>query len=160
MIINKKATTPDTLCIGLTDSPIGLLGYLLEKYSMGSFDKEKIIGSKDGNLGAFDRDELLDIVTYYWMTNSISTSCRFYKTNLGVKKSAMKAKLAKYPTPIRVAVGVQYFKNEVYTYPQSLLRLSYPKLVRFNLMKVGGHFANFENPDLCAKDFIEFIKSL
>ncbi len=136
------------------------MGYLLEKYSFGSFNKEeKIIGSKDANLTSFDRDELLDIVTYYWMTNSISSSCRFYKTNVGVKKSVMKAKLAKYPTTTRVRVGVQYFKYEVFSYPESLIRIAFPKLVRFNLMKVGGHFANFENPDLCAQDFIEFIKN-
>ena len=137
-----------------------MLGYLLEKYSLGSFNKEnQVIGSKDGNLSAFDRDDLLDIVTYYWMSNSISSSCRFYKSNVGVKKTPIKAKISKYPTATRVTVGVLYFKNEVFSYPQSLVRLAFPKLNRFNLMKVGGHFANFENPELCAKDFVEFIKN-
>ena len=127
-------------------------------YSSGSF-KEARIGKKDGNLSAFDRDSLLDIVTFYYMSNSFGSATRLYKNAVNMPKSPAKKRVSSYPTTTKVNAGVQYFKNELFVYPYSLLKKAYPKLTRFTREKVGGHFANFENPVTVAKDFAEFIKS-
>ncbi len=75
-----QSTRPDTLSLALTDSPAGLLAYILEKYSYWTFDfKNQVLNTKDGSLNKFDKDELLTIVTIYWMTNSISSSIRYYR---------------------------------------------------------------------------------
>lgn len=156
--LHVQATIPDSMTIGLSDSPVGLMSYVLYFYSMGSF-KSEALGTKDGNLNAYNRDELLDIITFYYMSNSFGSATRFYKSNLGMPKSPAKKRVSTYPTPSKVPTGVQYFKNEAYVYPHKLIKKAYPKLIRFNREKVGGHFANFENPKMVAKDFVEFIKS-
>ena len=75
-----QSTRPDTIGLALSDSPAGLLAYILEKYSYWTFDfQSEILNSKDGNLNKFDKDELLTIVTIYWMTSSISSSIRYYR---------------------------------------------------------------------------------
>jgi hypothetical protein len=130
----------------------------MEAYSLATFGFDNVYGKKDGNLGSFNKDELLDIVTYYWMTNCIASSVRYYKTNLGLPKNAIKQKIRKYPTATKIPVGVQYFKHEVYVMPLFLIKKAFPNLQKFTQMKQGGHFASFENPSLTAVDLFEFIK--
>jgi pimeloyl-ACP methyl ester carboxylesterase len=75
-----QATKPDTVALGLTDSPSGLLSYILEKYSGWTFDFDtQIAGKRDGGLDKFNKDELLTIISLYWFTNTISSSVRYYK---------------------------------------------------------------------------------
>lgn len=56
-------------------------------------------------------------------------------------------------------VSIQYFKNEVYVYPLRLLKSNYLNLKSFKIESKGGHFAAFENPDLSAENFIDFVVS-
>ena len=102
-------------------------------------------------------DELLTIVTYYWMTNSISSSMRFYKAYWqGMSNKIM----SDYKVSEQVPVAVEYFKNEVNFYPSILLKRFYLNLKSFNVETKGGHFANFENCDLVSKDFVGFVSSV
>ena len=87
------------------------------------------------------------------MTNSISSSIRLYQAHFLGKTSELLRISTKVPT------GIQYFKNEVYVYPFCLLKAYYLNLKSFKIEKLGGHFANFDNPDLTAKDLIHFINS-
>lgn len=150
-----QSTKPDTLAHAFTDSPLGLLAYILEKYSIWSFGNEAI-GTKDGSLERFNKDDLLTIVTYYWMTSSISSSMRFYKGFwIGKSNELQQNKVSE-----QVPVAVEYFKNEVIIYPYVLLKRVYLNLKSFRLETTGGHFANFENPELMCKDFIGFVNSI
>ncbi len=158
---NFLATTPDTLGLALTDSPVGLLGYILEKYAAGSFGFKKILGLKDGGLESFNRDDLLTIITHYWMTNTITSSCRLYRSYVyAAVGDYPKNEISSYKTTNKVPIAVQYFKNEVTNIPYGYLKKRYLNLKRFNIMSKGGHFASFENPILSAQDFVEFILSV
>lgn len=161
--MHLQATKPDTLAHGLTDSPVGLLAYILEKYSSWTFDFEtEISGVRTGGLEKLNKDDLLTIITIYWMSNTISSSVRFYKASLATLFTD------KWPhrlmpdarLPQEVAVGVQYFNNELFLQPKKIIELRYPNLKRFDIVKNGGHFGAFENPKISASDFIEFINSL
>jgi hypothetical protein len=155
-----QATKPDTIGHAFTDSPVGLLAYILEKYSLASFGTNgEILGFKDGMLDNFSKDELLTIVTYYWTTNSFTSSMRFYKNQMITALSSVqpKAQLAYAKVPEQVAVSIHYFKNEILILPYYLLKNKYPNLISYKLETFGGHFAAFENPVSTAKNFIEFI---
>lgn len=151
-----QATKPDTLGHGLTDSPIGLLAYVLEKYSLGTYGFG-VYGKRDGNLDKLDRDELLSIVTIYWMTNTITSSIRFYKaqTDLfgatGVRNEMRNAKVS-----ADVNVGIQQMKNELLLFPARLVQMKYPNLKQFEYVD-GGHFAAFQMPLETAKNFVKFV---
>ena len=153
-----QSTKPDTLAHGLTDSPIGLLAYMLEKYAVASFDYSRIMGRPDGGLADhFDKDDLLTVVTYYWMTNMIASSMRLYKATLGMPQS--------YPDfncklPEQVVIGVQFSLFEPFILPEKIVKLRYQNLTRFSIIENGGHFAAFENSILVGNDFTHFVKSL
>ena len=146
-----QATKPDTLAHGLTDSPVGLMGWILAGYSWTSFNFDDAIGPIDGKLNNFDRDDLLTILTYYWMTNSASSAIRFYKTLFHDKVRELEH------FKISVPLGVHRFKNEVNFVPKSVLTKFYLNITSYKLENYGGHFASFENPEASAKDFIRFV---
>lgn len=157
-----QATKPDTVAQGLTDSPSGLLAYILEKYSSWSFDfNSQIAGKRDGGLESFNRDDLLTIITYYWMTNSISSSVRFYKgwADIYSKQNSIYTEIVDSKVPISVFVGVQYGVNEVLLTPAKIVQLRYQNLIQFKVIDKCGHFAAFEQPKITSTNFVEFIKS-
>jgi microsomal epoxide hydrolase len=161
--MHLQATWPDSIGHGLTDSPVGLLAYILEKYSSWSFDFDtEIRGKTDGGLKNFNKDELLTITTLYWMTNSITSSMRYYKNSFGVfSKDAPwpKSHMLKSIVPNSVAVAYQYFQNDIFFFPKCVLEFRYPNLKSYHLVKGGGHFTAFQNPKLSADDLIQFISS-
>jgi pimeloyl-ACP methyl ester carboxylesterase len=158
-----QATWPDSIGHGLTDSPVGLLAYVLEKYSSWSFNFEtEIRGKADGGLNKFDKDELLTIITLYWTTNSITSSIRLYKNSVNylIDRSPWpKNKMAHSVVSKNVALGYQYFSNDIFFFPKSVVEFKYPNLKSYSIVKGGGHFAAFQNPKLAADDFIKFISS-
>lgn len=88
------------------------------------------------------------------MTNSISSSIRFYRTYWYGKA----IELENYK--ITVPLGVQRFKREISFIPTVVLNKFYLNVKRYTIESVGGHFASFENPELTARDFIEFVNNL
>ena len=140
----------------MTDSPVGLLAYVLEKYSCWSFDREtKILGNPSGNLDAFDVDDLLTITSIYWFSNSISSSMRFYKSS--------KRDLFDYPASLihsiksEVPLSVQMSKFELII-PSNSVRYKYPNLKEFKIVD-RGHFAAFHDPEETGDSIIELINS-
>jgi hypothetical protein len=88
------------------------------------------------------------------MTNSISSSMRFYRTHwMGLAQEMGKYK-------VEVPTAVQLFKNEVVFYPLAILKNFYLNITSYHIELKGGHFASFENPELSAKDFVSFVNSL
>ena len=159
--MHLQATRPDTVGMGLTDSPAGLMAYILEKYSVWSFNWEnEIIGNHDGALGKFSKDDLLTIVTIYWMTNTITSSMRYYKCSLPPKSDWFLYDLSKYPTPSSLPVAVTFALNELDHTPYSVLQHVYPNLVQYKILKSGGHFGLFHNPTELIPHLVNFIDSV
>jgi pimeloyl-ACP methyl ester carboxylesterase len=131
----EMASRPQTL-YGLVDSPVGLASWMLD-HDARSY--ELIAGVFAGRTAGLTRDDILDNVTLYWLTNTAISSARLYWEN----------KLAFFDVknvPIPVAVSV--FPDEIYAAPRSWTERAFTRLVHYNKLDVGGHFAAWEQPEL------------
>jgi pimeloyl-ACP methyl ester carboxylesterase len=153
-----QATKPDTMGHGLADSPVGLLAYILEKYSLGTYSLKSAIGHRDGKLNQLDRDELLNVIMYYWTTNTITSSCRMYR-NTFYNREWPRNEISTYKISRKVDVAVHFFEHEFYTIPYAIMNHVFLNFKRFTVDSDGGHFTGFENPVKTANDFIEFFRS-
>jgi len=149
-----QATKPDTVGVALNDSPIGLLAYILEKFSTWTNPEFRYL--PDGGLEKkFTKDELLTMITIYWVTQTILPSQRYYKEY--------------FSEPDRMAFADQYIEVPfAYAgFPHDLLGLVPIEILReganvthYALMKDGGHFAAFEAPKELSADVFKFAKVL
>ncbi|KAK3517050.1 hypothetical protein QTP70_034443 [Hemibagrus guttatus] len=147
-----QATKPDTAGRGLNDSPVGLMAYILEKFS--TWTDEEFTSLEDGGLQMkFSLDDLLTNVMIYWTTSSIIPSMRFYKENIGKGLTQPHSKI-----PVLVPTGLAIFPNELVHTPELWARQKYQNLVSYTLMPRGGHFAAMEEPELMAQDIQKFVK--
>jgi len=89
----------------LTDSPVGLLAYILETFAFGTYSSAPI-GHKDGLLNNFNKDDLLSMVTYYWMTNSISSSIRLYRAHFLGKTDDLLSVSTKVPVGVNLNLEI------------------------------------------------------
>ena len=156
-----QATKPDTVAQGLTDSPSGLLTYILEKYSGWTFDYEsQIAGKRDGGLDNFNKDELLTIISLYWFTNTISSSIRYYKGMIYIfsRENGPFVEITDGKVSDKVAVGVQYGINELALIGSKITQLRFPNLIQYKILGDCGHFGAFQKPETTAQNFIGFIK--
>jgi len=135
----EMANRPQTL-YGLTDSPIGLASFLLD-HDPRSY--ELIARTFDGQHTGLTRDDVLDNITLYWLTNSAASSARIYWEN----------KLPFFtPKGVAIPVAVSAFPDEVCTIPKTWAARAYPKLMYYNKLDKGGHFAAWEQPQLFAEE--------
>ncbi|XP_033116143.1 epoxide hydrolase 1-like [Anneissia japonica] len=147
-----QATKPDTLGHALNDSPIGLAAYILEKFS--TWTNRKGSDADDGCIEEnWTLDEILTNVMLYWMTNSITTSMRFYKENIA---GAYQEPLYEITVPSAIAD----FPMEFARVPEPWTRKQFTDLVQYTTMPRGGHFAAFEVPQLLAKDIRKFVTAV
>jgi pimeloyl-ACP methyl ester carboxylesterase len=138
-----QATQPQTLGFGLNDSPIGLAAWLIDKYRNWA-DCDGVVERR------FTREELLTMVSLYWFTETIASSCRMY---LEVRR----APLAFRPGErITVPCGVLHLAKEEPMPPRSWVERAY-NVVRWTTKPTGGHFAAWEEPELFADDVREFV---
>ncbi|QHG74960.1 epoxide hydrolase family protein [Ensifer adhaerens] len=137
-------TRPQTIGYGLSDSPMGLAAWAYDKFADWVFTR----GDPEAS---FTRDELLDNITLYWLTNTGSSSSRIYWEN---------SVAAKQTKPITVPTGVTVFPGEVYKPPKEWAMRAYPNLIYYNKVAVGGHFAALEEPDAFAKEVRAAFRSL
>jgi pimeloyl-ACP methyl ester carboxylesterase len=132
----EMGTQPQTL-YGVADSPVGLAAWMInhDAYSYGEIAKA-FTGEPVGEL---TRDEILDNITLYWMTNTgISSGRLYWGNNVGffdIKN-------------VIVPAGVSVFPGELYQTPRSWAEQAYPNLVHYNQLDVGGHFAAWEQPKI------------
>jgi len=139
-----QGTKPQTLAYGLNDSPVGLAAWIVEKYRTWSDcggDVEK----------SYTKDELLTIVTIYWVTQTISSSTRMYFENQ--KHLWTMEKDQKVPTPASMAM----FPQEISKPPREWGERSY-HVRRWTEMASGGHFAALEEPQLLAEEVRAFFR--
>jgi microsomal epoxide hydrolase len=145
-----QATKPDTVGVGLNDSPVGLMTYILEKFSTWTNPAYREL--PDGGLEKkYTKDELLTIVTIYWVNGNIIPSQRYYReyfANLEAQEFAKQY--------IHVPTGLASFPHDLgIRMPPEIVRTGM-NLTHYTLMKSGGHFAAFEMPKELATDVIAF----
>ena len=139
-----QGTKPQTLAYGLNDSPVGLAAWIVEKYRTWrdcGGDVEK----------SYTKDELLTIVTIYWVTQTISSSTRMYFENQ--KNLWAMEKDQKVPAP----AGMAMFPQEISKPPREWGERSYD-VRRWTEMHSGGHFAALEEPQLLAEEVRAFFR--
>ena len=138
---------PQTL-YALADSPVGLAGYLLD-HDARSY--ELISRVFAGQPGGLTRDDVLDNITLYWLTNTALSSARLYWENkfefFSIKNVA-------------IPVAVSVFPDELYPAPRSWAQRAYPQLVHYNRLDRGGHFAAWEQPKLFSEEVRAGFRSL
>jgi len=143
----EMASRPQTI-YGIADSPVGLAAWLLD-HDARSY--ELIARVFSGQREGLTRDDVLDNVTLYWLTNTTVSSARIYWEN----KFAFFA-----PKHVAIPVAVSAFPDEVYQVPRSWAEQAYPKLVYYHKLDKGGHFAAWEQPQLFAAELRDGFKSL
>ncbi|TYC19754.1 epoxide hydrolase 1 [Micromonospora sp. MP36] len=132
-------TRPETLT-GLADSPIALASFMLDHDAA---SLELICRAFAGQPGGLTRDDILDNITLYWLTNTGVSAARLYAEN---KLSFLSAKGVSVPTAVSV------FPDELYQAPRSWAERAYPNLIHYNRLDRGGHFAAWEQPQLLTEE--------
>ncbi|XP_060807887.1 juvenile hormone epoxide hydrolase [Amyelois transitella] len=147
-----QASSPDTLGIGLNDSPSGLLGYILEKFHFARvLDRKENAGVKIQD--HIPRDVLLDNIMLYWMTGSITTSMRFYAETFNDRVIAMNVD----ETPSPVLTWITEPRYEISPHPHWVKKTKFPNLVSHKILNFGGHFLYYEFPDVYANEVISAV---
>lgn len=138
----EQTTRPQTIGYGLTDSPVGLATWIFEK-----FDEWTDSGRRPEDV--IPVDMMLDNISLYWLSHSTATSIRHYWNNRNLTVD-----------PVRIPVGVSAFPGEFIHIPHEWARRGYSRLIYFNDVARGGHFAAFEQPELFAAELRSFIRRL
>ena len=141
-----QGKNPQTLGYGLTDSPAGLAGWIVEKFLVWTDNN----GSPDD---AVTRDQLLTNLTVYWVTKTINSSIRLYC------ESSRTGRFGPTGEYITVPTAAAVFPAEIFRIPKAYAETRF-NLVRYNRFDRGGHFAALEEPDLLVQDVKEFFSSL
>jgi pimeloyl-ACP methyl ester carboxylesterase len=143
----EMANRPQTL-YAIVDSPIGLAAWMLD-HDAASLDL--IARVFDGEAEGLSRDDVLDNITLYWVTNTAISSARLY----------WESKLAFFaPKGVTVPTAVSAFPDEIYQAPQSWTEQAYPNLIHYNRLEKGGHFAAWEQPDTFTNELRTAFRSL
>ena len=143
----EMTNRPQTL-YAMEDSPVGLAAWILD-HDARSY--ELIARVFDATPEGLNRDDVLDNITLYWLTNTAVSSARLYWEN----------KLAFFaPQGVTVPVAVSAFPDELYQAPRSWAEKAFPKLVYYNRLDKGGHFAAWEQPQLFSRELRAAFASL
>jgi pimeloyl-ACP methyl ester carboxylesterase len=143
---------PQTVGYGATDSPAGLAAWILVHPGFAQWT----YGTDPGRSPT--KDDVLDNITLYWLTNTATSSARLYWEN-GARGSVIAAAPQK-TAEISLPVAITVFPEDVYRAPETWARRAYPKLVYFNEVDRGGHFAAWEEPELFAAELRAAFRSL
>src|SRR2546427_917110 len=139
---------PQTL-YGIADSPVGLAAYFLD-HDARSY--ELISRVFQGQAEGLTRDDILDNITITWLTNTALSGARLYWEYFG--KGYFNAK------GVSIPVAVSVFPDELYAAPRSWAEQAYPKLIHYNKLEKGGHFAAWEQPQLLSAELRAGFRSL
>jgi pimeloyl-ACP methyl ester carboxylesterase len=143
----EMGNRPQTL-YGIADSPIGLAGWILDHDASSYAMMARVF---DGKTEGLTRDDILDNITFYWLTKTGVSSARLYWEN----------KLAFFaPKNVQIPVAVSVYPEEIYAAPRSWVEKAFPKLIYFNKLPKGGHFAAWEQPAFFVSDVSAAFKSL
>jgi len=143
---------PQTVGYGATDSPAGLAAWVLvhpgfAQWSYGKDPKQSPT-----------KDDVLDNITLYWLTNTATSAARLYWEN-GARGSVIVA-AAQRTGEISLPVAITVFPDDVYRAPETWARRAYRNLIYFHEVDKGGHFAAWEQPELFSEELRAAFKSL
>ena len=147
------AARPQTL-YGIADSPVGLAAWLLDHNDADGQPAAAVVAALDrttSDTGELTRDEVLDNITLYWLTNTGVSASRLYWEYKGGFFNAK---------GVSVPVAVTVFPGEQYQAPRSWTEKAYPNLIHFNEVDKGGHFAAWEEPELFSQEIRAAFRSL
>jgi len=143
----EMANRPQTL-YALADSPVGLAAWMLDHDAASMALMSRVF---DGKPEGLTKDDVLDNITLYWLTNTAVSSARLY----------WESKLAFFaPKGVAIPTAVSVFPDELYPAPRSWADKAYPKLIHYNRLPKGGHFAAWEQPEYFVTEMRESFKSL
>jgi pimeloyl-ACP methyl ester carboxylesterase len=141
----EMSNRPQTL-YAIGDSPVGLAAWMLDHDARSYALISRVFDRQSEGL---TRDDILDNITLYWLTNTAVSSARLYWEN----------KLEFFaPKMITIPVAVSAFPDEIYTVPRSWAEKAFPKLLRYNRLEKGGHFAAWEQPQLFTQELRESFR--
>jgi pimeloyl-ACP methyl ester carboxylesterase len=144
---NEMANRPQTL-YAIGDSPVGLAAWMLDHDARSLALISRVF---DGQSEGLTRDDVLDNVTLYWLTNTAVSSARLY----------WESKLPFFaPKNVPIPAAVSAFPEELYQAPRSWTQKAYPKLIYYNKLDKGGHFAAWEQPELFTTELRAAFRSL
>jgi pimeloyl-ACP methyl ester carboxylesterase len=137
-------TRPQTIGYALADSPVGLAAWI---YDYNNGEPERLLS----------RDDVLDDITLYWLTNTATSAARLYWETAG---QSVVLSAAQKTADISLPVAITVFPGEVYRAPETWARRAYRNLIYFNEADKGGHFAAWEEPELFAAELRSAFGSL
>ena len=152
-IYQLMANRPQTL-YGLADSPVGLAAYLLDHGDAGGEPAAAVVAAlhrTSSPTGELTRDEILDNITLYWLTNTAVSASRLYWEYKGGFFNVK---------GVSIPVAVTVFPGEQYQAPRSWAEKAYPKLIYYNQADKGGHFAAWEQPEIFAREVRAAFKTV
>lgn len=143
----EMAKRPQTL-YALTDSPIGLASWMFDHDAR---SMELITRVFDGGQEGLSKEDLIDNVSLYWLTNTAVSSARLY----------WESKLAFFaPKGVKLPTAISAFPDEIYQAPRSWVERAYPQLIHYNRLPKGGHFAAWEQPAAFTSEMRTAFRSL
>ena len=143
----EMSNRPQTL-YGIGDSPVGMAAWMLDHDARSMALMSRVF---DGQREGLTRDDILDNVTLYWLTNTTISSARLY----------WESKLAFFaPKNVPIPAAVTAFPDELYQAPKSWTEKAYPKLIYYNRVDKGGHFAAWEQPGILVTELRAGFKPL
>jgi pimeloyl-ACP methyl ester carboxylesterase len=144
---SEMANRPQTL-YALADSPVGLASWMLD-HDIASY--RLITRVFAGQSEGLTRDDILENVTLYWLTNTAVSSARLY----------WESHLAFFaPKGVAIPTAVSVFPDEIYASPRSWAEKAYPNLIHYNRLPKGGHFAAWEQPQFFSEELRTAFRSL
>jgi pimeloyl-ACP methyl ester carboxylesterase len=151
----EQSTRPQTIGYGLLDSPVELAAWLLD-HDTDAYYKIASAFVDDKPSGNLTRDHILDNITLYWLTGTGASAARSYwESAQATAKSAGQA-----PPPMNLPFAFTTFPGEIWKTPRSWVEAAYPKVVYFNEVDKGGHFAAWEEPELFSQELRAAFSSL
>jgi len=143
----EMGNRPQTL-YAIANSPVGLAAWMIDHDAR---SQALIARAFDGHAGGLTRDEILDNITLYWLTNTAISSARLY----------WESKLAFFAVKgVSIPVALSIFPDELYEAPRTWAERAYPKLIHYNKLDKGGHFAAWEQPQLFSEEVRAGFRSL
>ena len=142
----QQSTRPQTLGYGLADSPVGQSAWILEKFYQWTDCK----GHPENVL---TRDEIIDNIMFYWLTNSSASSARLYWESFGTAFSGA-------DNTVKLPTGISSYPKEIIRTPRSWAEQRYTNIQYWNDLDRGGHFAAFEQPELFVQEMRNWLKTV
>jgi pimeloyl-ACP methyl ester carboxylesterase len=147
----EMSNKPQTL-YAIADSPVGLAAWILD-HDVASYLLIRRVF--DGQSEGLTRDDILENITMYWLTNTAISSARLYWNTAQVSTAGFFD-----PRGVTLPVVVTVFPDEIYAAPRSWAEKAYPKMIYFSKLPKGGHFAAWEQPESFAHEMREGFRSL